>query len=659
MSVDDTFGRTPLMEDSAPVTEATQSTEQLPTDYDAVAQVVINELGNAGCFQGWDSEELVWSTVTRSTDQIEGLERRVELVAAIERGVPSLRDRRLNEAYEDFLNTEASYYQGTLTYIQLKRLFVQRGLGDEEEFLGFYQSILIDTLANREPGGQVSGESVIHELGLARVPLGHAQQAALNLPGVVFDDSRWSEEFLIVVDGVEVELPLQSGLFEVARRTLDHLAAGDFLSIRYNVYSNFAWLGSSVWRVIVEADLLQRKLNGIDGVGQKSLQRLSEDIQLGEEMLFKFYKAHREDPGRIKPKDYWYGQPYSYLTRDMIDVAVNVVDRCKELVAGVPGCGLVAPGLPALLKGTNDRGSFLEYSSSGRQGTLGRWHRLVKMAGWLVASWRIGAEKRKLARAQVNRHTRLELGWRQWLDWAEATLQRFDIEVKVTIDPGFYEIVENLDLTPGKTKVLFLPTHQSLLDHPVMYQVLNSEELRGAMGWEGSQPCVMLARRNLAASGVKLGPWSMTMFGVTSDDFDELLEEVDGYVTRDLSGEAGSPLKRVVDALDERPAVIYPMATTAAFGTQLFPLQHPLFASLPQDVMIIPIALRGIHSLWPKTPRGNMNLNPGVVEAVVSPPLLGETTLMPKRRSLRFQLETAALVQAVHITSLLNPEPKQ
>ena len=51
-----------------------------------------------------------------------------------------------------------------------------------------------------------------------------------------------------------------------------------------------------------------------------------------------------------------------------------------------------------------------------------------------------------------------------------------------------------------------------------------------------------------------------------------------------------------------------------------------------------------------------MNLNPGMVEAVISPPLLGETTLMPKRRSLRFQLETAALVQAVHITSLLNPE---
>lgn len=656
MAVEDTPGRIPLVKDGAVGTEATQSTEQLPIGYDAVAQVIIDELGSAGCFQGWDAEELVWPTATQSTDHVKDLERRVELVVAIQRGVPSLRDRRLNEAYGDFLNAEGVYHQGTLIYLQLKRLFVERGLGDEEEFLGLYQSILIDTLANREPGGEAFGEGVIHKLGLARVPLEHAQQAALTLPGVILDDPRWSEAFLIVVDGVEVELPLQSGLFEVARRTLDYLAAGDLLSTRYNVYSNFAWLGSSVWRVMVEGDLLQRKLSGIDGASQKSLQRLSQDIHLCEEMLFKFYKAHREDPGRIKPKDYWYGQPYSYLTRDMIDVAVNVVDRCKDLVAGLPGCGLVAPELPELLKGDIDRGSFLEHSSSGREVILGRWHRLIKMAGWLVASWRIGSEKRKLARARVNRHTRLELGWRQWLGWAEDTLQRFGIEVKVTIDPGFYEIVENLDLTPGKTKVLFLPTHQSLLDHPVMYQVLNSEELRGAMGWEGSQPCVMLARRNLAASGVKLGPWSMTMFGVTSDDFDELLEEVDGYVTRDLSGEAGSPLKRVVDALNERPAVIYPMATTAAFGTQLFPLQHPLFASLPQDVMIIPIALRGIHSLWPKTPRGNMNLNPGMVEAVISPPLLGETTLMPKRRSLRFQLETAALVQAVHITSLLNPE---
>ena len=238
MAVEDTPGRIPLVKDGAVGTEATQSTEQLPIGYDAVAQVIIDELGSAGCFQGWDAEELVWPTATQSTDHVKDLERRVELVVAIQRGVPSLRDRRLNEAYGDFLNAEGVYHQGTLIYLQLKRLFVERDLGDEEEFLGLYQSILIDTLANREPGGEAFGEGVIHNLGLARVPLEHAQQAALTLPGVILDDPRWSEAFLIVVDGVEVELPLQSGLFEVARRTLDYLAAGDLLSTRYNVYSN-------------------------------------------------------------------------------------------------------------------------------------------------------------------------------------------------------------------------------------------------------------------------------------------------------------------------------------------------------------------------------------------------------------------------------------
>jgi hypothetical protein len=39
----------------------------------------------------------------------------------------------------------------------------------------------------------------------------------------------------------------------------------------------------------------------------------------------------------------------------------------------------------------------------------------------------------------------------------------------------------------------------------------------------------------------------------------------------------------------------------------------------------------------------------------VAPPMLGETTLLPRRRSLRIQLEAANLFQAVHITTLLNP----
>ena len=99
-----------------------------------------------------------------------------------------------------------------------------------------------------------------------------------------------------------------------------------------------------------------------------------------------------------------------------------------------------------------------------------------------------------------------------------------------------------------------------------------------------------------------------------------------------------------------------PFGTTAAFELQIMPMQHLLFAYLPEDIVIVPMAFRGIHSLWPKSPRGNMNVGSGVVEVYVSPPMLGETTLLPRKRSLRTQLEPATFFQAAHIATLLNPE---
>ena len=41
---------------------------------------------------------------------------------------------------------------------------------------------------------------------------------------------------------------------------------------------------------------------------------------------------------------------------------------------------------------------------------------------------------------------------------------------------------------------------------------------------------------------------------------------------------------------------------------------------------------------------------------LVCPPMLGETTLLPRKRALRTQLEPATLFQAVHIARLFNPE---
>jgi hypothetical protein len=67
--------------------------------------------------------------------------------------------------------------------------------------------------------------------------------------------------------------------------------------------------------------------------------------------------------------------------------------------------------------------------------------------------------------------------------------------------------------------------------------------------------------------------------------------------------------------------------------------------------------MRGIHQLWPKCPAGNSNIRPGSVEVIVSPPIPGETTLLPRKRALRTQLEPATLFQAIHIAELLNPDP--
>jgi hypothetical protein len=147
------------------------------------------------------------------------------------------------------------------------------------------------------------------------------------------------------------------------------------------------------------------------------------------------------------------------------------------------------------------------------------------------------------------------------------------------------------------------------------------------------------------------------MFGVSAREFDHLLETVDGYVIADRTGDARNAIQRFAKVLEERPGVLYPALTTAAFDIQSPPLQHVLFALLPQDVVIIPMAIRGSYSLWPKCPKGNLNLNPGLAEVVVAPPMLGETTLLPRRRTLRIQVEAAALFQAVHLSHLLNPEP--
>ena len=85
-------------------------------------------------------------------------------------------------------------------------------------------------------------------------------------------------------------------------------------------------------------------------------------------------------------------------------------------------------------------------------------------------------------------------------------------------------------------------------------------------------------------------------------------------------------------------------------------MQHGLFSLLRSDLVLIPLAFRGIHSLWPKCPKGNKDINSGCVEVVISPPILGASTLLPPKRALRTQIEPATLFQAIQIADLYDPK---
>ena len=76
------------------------------------------------------------------------------------------------------------------------------------------------------------------------MPLSLAQAVAEVLPKVApSDDPRWSELYAYTIDGATTEAPLRDLLSEVARRTLDYIAAGGLLATRYNTYNNLPGSG--------------------------------------------------------------------------------------------------------------------------------------------------------------------------------------------------------------------------------------------------------------------------------------------------------------------------------------------------------------------------------------------------------------------------------
>ena len=117
-----------------------------------------------------------------------------------------------------------------------------------------------------------------------------------------------------------------------------------------------------MWIVVSAVDLLVTRLRG--SVRGRWLDKLEIHVRLAQALLLKFLEAHLEDPAQIRPKDYWFGQQYSYLTRDMIDLVRGLVAGATKLSRRARGNGQELPviEIPPLLCGQAG-GRFVEYPS--------------------------------------------------------------------------------------------------------------------------------------------------------------------------------------------------------------------------------------------------------------------------------------------------------
>jgi len=643
--------------------EALANLDEIFARYDEAATELIRIARLDGHFAGRDEDDLSWPSCRSSAGDpidIEGLERRAELIAEIHDGIPPRRNHRLVDGHDRYTSLRPAYLRSLRLFLQVQRQFTASDAGDTRDFSDLYSVVYLEALARENPVPLDEGEAALVEFKVARAPLAHAASVVDKIrPGASAEDPRWFIEYEWRLDGEQGRGPLRNLLAQVAECVVDFLAAGEHLAIRYNTFSNFIWFGISVWKAVTEIELLAIRLRG--RARDSWVDRLEQYVRLAQGLLLKFLKAHLEDPAQIRPTDYWYGQQYSYLTRDMIDLTRELIRNGQRLRARY-GPDLPAVEVPPLLRGASS-GAFHEFGHVGRRtdpaghsSSVSPWVRRARLLKWVGTFRTTATQKKKLHRASMSEAERRAAAWQVNLEWADATLKIFGIDVTVTIDPAFADVARELDLRPGAgRKVVFFPTHQSLLDHPVMYRTLQSPALLRAMGWSETVPCCLLSRaRLMQATAIRIGGREISLIGLSPAEIDRMQEEVDGYVILGQD-DMGSPIKRFSEILNDRPGVVYGGGTTSAFDLQVLPMQHALFAHLPADTVFIPIAFRGIHSLWPKSPRNNLDVSPGHVEVFVSPPVPGETTLLPRKRALRTQLEPATLFQAMHIATLLDP----
>ena len=641
--------------------ELLKNPAQMLAIYDRAAQELISGVRPEGHFNGMSGDELKWPASGDNSSAAHS--RRLKIADALCKGIPPLRDSRLKDSYESLAVRLDEYHRCNLLYLELRREFIARKAGGERDFLRFFQSRYLSALGDSELFSPEKGEaSLANEIKITRVPLSRAQAVAESLPESAPDgDPRWDE----IYPFENSSATLRQGLQKVARGAVNAVAAGELLATRYNYLNNFAWLGVSIWRVILQADSILAYLRIKSSPPPlRAAAELESGIILAKSMMVEFLRAHQQDPAKLRPEGYWYGQPYSYLTRDMIDLAIKLAKRTNSLIHRAKADDINKIALPFLLAECADEkpdsfggARFLEYPNVGKTSTPPPLSRIVRFAKWILLCRKFGKHKRRLAELNLSDDERIARAWTLACEWAAGTLDIFGVCVKVRIDPRFKAAARALDLEGRGGRLVFLPTHQSVLDHYVMYRALSSPELLDALGWKSPRPCVILARTGLAKSAsVSIGGREITIFGMTSSRFDNLMEEVDGYAFLRGDGGGGGVMAKVAAIMENRPALIYPQATTAAFANQCFPLQHAVFAQMPENAAMVAVGLRGVHSLWPKCPRGNLRINPGVAEVAFAPPIPGDTALLPRRRALRPQAESAAMMQAIHISLLLSPE---
>ena len=510
--------------------------------YDETAEQLLQVALSDGHFSGRDG--VGWPGGSEPT--LEALGQRAQLIATIHEGIPTRREERLADAHARYEQARPAYHQANRLYLRLQADFCQQGEGDERDFLQLYQEVYLQALGRDDPIELDEGEKALVQLRVARVPLSHAHAVAEKIGASEGEDARWQRPYTVEWNDVQRAGSLRQLLTSIAEAVVDFLAAGELLAIRYNTFSNFIWLGISCWKAITDVELALAQ----SGAGAND--ELDESVLLGKSMLLQFMRAHLEDPAQIKPREYWYGQEYSYLTRDLIDLSRSIVKEANDLRLGPSIFHRSWAAISRTLSRVWRRRKTQELSTWGRRKRLLRWAMLFR---------RTGKRKMHLLQSNVEEKERLRRAWEQNREWAHESLDIFGIEVDIRIDPLFAPIAEDLALGSGKHKILFLPTHQSVFDHPVMNYVLNDESFMRALGWEEPTPCTILARSQLTAMGsLTVFGRTFTPIGFTPEEVDRMMEEADGHVVMSRSADTGSPTRRFAKLLDERPGVVYPLA---------------------------------------------------------------------------------------------------